>query len=79
MLVQLKTISAGHEKYKDGEELRRAKEMLYGLTKEDLQRIDKDGVKELIKANEERLKIWSISNYEKKQIEEENRQLKELL
>lgn len=27
MLVQLKTISAGHEKYKDGEELRRAKKM----------------------------------------------------
>lgn len=53
--------------------------MIYGLTEADLQRIDKDGVKELIKINEERLKVWSIPNYEKKQIEEEIRQLKELL
>ena len=53
--------------------------MLYGLTEEDLKNIDKNGVKELIKINEERLKVWSIPNYEKKQIEEEIRQLKKLL
>lgn len=53
--------------------------MLYGLTEEDLQKIDKNGVKELIKSNEELLKTWSIPNYEKRQIEEEIRQLKKLL
>ena len=53
--------------------------MIYGLTEADLQSLDKNGIKELIKINEERLKVWSIPNYEKKQIEEEIKQLKELL
>ena len=53
--------------------------MSFGLTKKDLEEINEDGVKELIKINEERLQIWSIPDYEKKQIEEEIKELKELL
>lgn len=53
--------------------------MIYGLTEADLKQIDKDGVRYLIKVNEERLKVWSISKYEKQQIKEEIKQLKELL
>ena len=53
--------------------------MIFGLTETDLQRINKEQVKKLIAQNEKRLNIWSIPNYEKKQIEEEIKQLKELL
>ena len=53
--------------------------MIYGLTEADLQRIDKEAVKKMIAEEEKRLNIWSIQNYEKKQIEEEIKQLKELL
>lgn len=53
--------------------------MIYGLTEADLQRIDKETVKKMISEEEKRLNIWSIPNYEKKQIEEEIKQLKELL
>ena len=53
--------------------------MIYGLTEADLQRIDKEAVKKMIAEEEKRLNIRSIPNYEKKQIEEEIRQLKELL
>lgn len=53
--------------------------MIYGLTEADLQRIDKEAVKKMIAEKEKRLNIWSIPNYEKKQIEEEIKQLKELL
>ncbi len=53
--------------------------MIYGLTKADLQRIDKEAVKKLIANNEQRLNVWSIPSYEKEQIEEEIKQLKKLL
>ena len=53
--------------------------MIYRLTEADLKRIDKEAVKKIIAKEEERLNIWSIPNYEKKQIEEEIKQLKELL
>ena len=53
--------------------------MLYGLKEEDLQRIDKKGVEILIKNNKERLNIWSIPEYEKRQIREEIKQLEKLL
>lgn len=53
--------------------------MIFGLTEADLQRIDKEAVKKMIAEEEKRLNIWSIPNYEKKQIEEEIKQLKELL
>ena len=53
--------------------------MIYGLTEADLQRLDKEAIKNLIADEEKRLNVWSIPNYEKKQIEEEIKQLKELL
>lgn len=53
--------------------------MIYGLTEADLQRIDKEAVKKMIAKEEKRINTWSIPNYEKKQIEEEIKQLKELL
>ena len=53
--------------------------MIYGLTEADLQRIDKEAIKKMIAEEEKRLNIWSIPNYEKKQIEEDIKQLKELL
>lgn len=53
--------------------------MIYGLTEADLQRLDKEAIKNLIADEEKRLNVWSIPNYEKKQIKEEIKQLKELL
>lgn len=53
--------------------------MLYGMMEADLQRIDKEAVKYLININKQRLNIWSIPNYERKQIQEEIKQLEELL
>lgn len=53
--------------------------MIYGLSEADLQRIDKEAVERMIKNNERRLNVWSIPQHEKKEIEEEIKQLKELL
>lgn len=53
--------------------------MIYGLTKADLQRVDKDAVRKLIAINEQRLNVWSIPDHEKKQIVAEIQELKTLL
>lgn len=50
-----------------------------GLKESDLKRLDVKGIKELIKANKQQLKVWSVSGYNKKEIEEENKYLKILL
>lgn len=49
------------------------------LTAEDMKRIDKNAVKELIKHNEERLKVWSIPEYEKQEIRADIETLRNLL
>ena len=53
--------------------------MVCGLTEKDLERIDKEGVKSLIAIEEKRLQVWSIPKYEKQEIKDKIKQLKELL
>lgn len=52
--------------------------MIYGLTEADLQRLDKEGIKSLIKSNNELLKVCA-SNSRKKEIEEDIKELEKLL
>lgn len=49
------------------------------ITAEERNRIDKEGVLELIRINEERLKIWSLNKYEKEKIKAEIVWLKSLI
>lgn len=53
--------------------------MLYGLTMEDLKRIDKEEVRKIIQREEERLITERFPKSEKEQIREEIRELKKLL
>lgn len=52
---------------------------LYGLTEDDMKRIDKKGVQYLIEVNEKQLKVWSLPSYERKKIEAELVELRKLM
>jgi hypothetical protein len=54
-------------------------DMTYNFSEEELKRIDKKAVLNLIAINEQRLNVWSIPQHEKDQIKKEIKQLKELL
>lgn len=52
---------------------------MFDLSMEDKKKIDKDAVRKMIQHEEERLKIWSIPNYEKEHIKKDIKDLKKLL
>lgn len=51
---------------------------MFGLTEDDMKRIDKDGVKSLIENNEKTMKV-SKSKYQVERLQKENDFLKSLL
>lgn len=52
---------------------------IYDLTPEERRQAKPEGIKYLIDANNALLKSWSLPDYRKKELEAENKYLKELL
>lgn len=52
---------------------------MLGLTADDMKRIDKNGVKKVIKILEEQLEYCHLNKYDRAEIEEELKELKALL
>ena len=52
---------------------------IYDLTPEERARCNPDGIRFLIDANERLLNVWSIPDYRRKELEAENKYLRDLL
>ena len=53
--------------------------MIYGLREEELKRIDKSALSQLIEERKKHLNTWSLPEHMKEEIREEIRQLEEIL
>lgn len=52
---------------------------IYDLTPEERKRANPDGIRFLIDANNALLKSWSLPDYKRKELEAENKYLRDLL